>query len=206
MFLEAFSDNPFATNCWLLSADGNEEALVIDPGFFADRVRSLLTAAGKRPVAVLATHGHYDHVGAAAEMCGDDLPFYIHKEDELALIDPEAWGAGMPVPSARPVNTRLLSDAEVVEHAGLALEVLHTPGHTPGSVCFRLPELVFTGDLVFRSSIGRFDFPNSSQAAMMQSLGRFLALPDELAVYPGHNEATSVGIERATNPFLLRLG
>lgn len=206
MFLEAFSDNPFATNCWLLSADGNEEALVIDPGFFADRVRSLLTAAGKRPVAVLATHGHYDHVGAAAEMCGEDLPFYIHKEDELALIDPEAWGAGMPVPSARPVNTRLLSDAEVVEHAGLALEVLHTPGHTPGSVCFRLPELVFTGDLVFRSSIGRFDFPNSSQAAMMQSLGRFLALPDELAVYPGHNEATSVGIERATNPFLLRLG
>jgi hydroxyacylglutathione hydrolase len=202
MYLEVFADNPFATNCWLVAADGNEEAIVIDPGFSPDRVRALLTAAGKRPVAVLATHGHYDHVGAAAEMCGEDIPFYIHKEDELALTDPEAWGAGMPIPTARPIVTRPLSDGDIVEYAGLALEVLHTPGHTPGSVCFHAPQLVFTGDLVFKGSIGRFDFPNSSEAAMRQSLRRFLSLPDELAVYPGHNEPTTVSIERATNPFL----
>jgi hydroxyacylglutathione hydrolase len=205
MYLEAFSDNPFATNCWLLAADGSEEALVIDPGFFPDRARSLLGAAGKRPVAVLATHGHYDHIGSAAEFCGQDIPFYIHKEDELALTDPEAWGAGMPVPTVRPVDTRLLSDGDILEHAGFALEVLHTPGHTPGSVCFRAPELVFSGDLVFKGAIGRFDFPNSSEAAMLASLRRFLTLPDELAVYPGHNQPTTVAIERATNPFLLQL-
>ena len=205
MYLDVFDANDFGTNCWLLAAEGSDEAVVVDPGFSADRVHEMLRAAGKRPVAVLATHGHYDHIGSAAEFCGQDIPFYIHKEDELALTDPEAWGAGMPVPAARPVVTRPLSDGDIVEHAGLALEVLHTPGHTPGSVCFRAPELVFSGDLVFRGSIGRFDFPNSSQAAMMLSLRRFLALPDELAVYPGHNESTTVAIERTTNPFLLQL-
>ncbi len=206
MFLQAFSDNPYATNCWLLAAEGREDAVVIDPGFFPDRVLELLRAADKRPVAVLATHGHYDHVGAASEVCGTDIPLYIHKDDELALSDPEAWGAGYPLPRVRPNEVRTLSDGDLVEAPGLTFEVLHTPGHTPGSVCFRLPELVFTGDLVFRGSIGRSDFPNSSPEAMVASLRRFLELPDDMDVYPGHNETTTVARERATNPFLLQLG
>jgi hydroxyacylglutathione hydrolase len=206
MFLEAFSDNPFGTNCWLLAAPGAEEAVVIDPGFFADRVHALLRAAGKRPVAVLATHGHYDHVGSAAEFCGTELPLYIHKDDELALVDSQAWGSGFPVPASRPAEVRTVSDGDIVEAAGLAFEVMHTPGHTPGSVCFRLPDLLFSGDLVFRGSIGRYDFPNSSEEAMLRSLRRFLLLPDELAVHPGHNDPTTVGLERATNPFLVQLG
>ena len=94
MYLDVFSDNPFATNCWLLASEEANEAVVIDPGFFPDRVLALLRAAGKRPSAVLATHGHIDHIGAAAAVCGTELPLYIHKEDELALTDPEAWGAG----------------------------------------------------------------------------------------------------------------
>jgi hydroxyacylglutathione hydrolase len=205
MYLEAFSDNPYATNCWLLAADGRDEALVIDPGFFPERVRALLDAAGKRPVAAVATHGHYDHIGAAAELCQTGLPFYIHKDDELALTDPQRWGAGFPVPTGRPEDTRTLSNGDIIQEAGFALEVIHTPGHTPGSVCFRLPELVFSGDLVFRGSIGRFDFPNSSEEDMLRSLRRFLTLPDELRVCPGHNESTTVGTERATNPFLMQL-
>ena len=205
MFLEVFSDNPFATNCWLLSPEGSHAAVVIDPGFTADRVTALLRAAGKRPVAALATHGHYDHVGAAADLCGADMPLYIHKEDELALSDPHAWGAGFAVPVGRPGDVRTVSDGDVVEAAGLAFEVIHSPGHTPGSVCFRLSDLVFTGDLVFAGAIGRFDFPNSSAEAMARSLRRFLELPDTLAVHPGHNESTTVGRERATNPYLLQL-
>jgi hydroxyacylglutathione hydrolase len=205
MYLEAFSANPFATNCWLLALEGNEEAVVIDPGFFADRVLELLKAAGKRPVAAFATHGHFDHIGASADLCGTELPFYIHKEDELALTDPQAWGSGFPVPSVRPTDVRTVSDGDVIEAAGFALEVIHTPGHTPGSVCFRLPDALFSGDLVLKGSIGRFDFPNSSQEAMLQSLRRFLELPDHLAVYPGHYAPTTVGVERATNPFLLQL-
>jgi hydroxyacylglutathione hydrolase len=205
MYLEAFADNPFATNCWLLAAEGREEAVIIDPGFSPDRVRALLDTAGKRPVAVLATHGHYDHVGAADELCATDLPFYIHKGDEQALIDPQAWGAGMPVPVETPKDMRTFSDGDVLELAGIPLEVLHTPGHTPGSSCFRTEGLLFSGDLVFRGAIGRYDFPNSSAEDMWASLGRFRALPDDVDVYPGHGDTTTVELERRTNPFLVNL-
>jgi hydroxyacylglutathione hydrolase len=205
MYLEAFSDNPYATNCWLLAREGSDEALVVDPGFAGARVLALLEAASKRPVAVLATHGHYDHVGSAAAVCGTDLPLYIHKDDEPALTDPAGWGAGFPQPVARPVEVRTISDGDLLEVAGLELEVIHTPGHTPGSVCFRAEGLVFSGDLVFRGTVGRSDFPNSDPAAMERSLRRFLLLPDELAVHPGHLQSTTVGHERATNPFLAPL-
>jgi hydroxyacylglutathione hydrolase len=205
MFLEAFSDNPFGTNCWLLSAEGNDEAVVIDPGFEPRRILSLLERARKRPVAVLATHGHYDHVGAAADVCGDDVPFFIHQDDALAMTDSATWGAGMPIPIAAPKDLRTFTDGEVLDLAGLGLQVLHTPGHTPGSSCFQSSELLFSGDLVFRGAIGRYDFPNSSASDMFASLRRFLSLPDPLPVYPGHGDTTTVAIERASNPFLRRL-
>jgi glyoxylase-like metal-dependent hydrolase (beta-lactamase superfamily II) len=207
MYLEAFSDNPFDTNCWLLALEGRKDALVIDPGFFPDRIRALLTAAGKRPVGVLATHGHYDHVGSAAQFCGTDLPLYIHKDDEPALTDPRGWGAGFVTEAVgRPDDVRTVSEGDVIDVAGFSLEVLHTPGHTPGSVCFRTEDLLFSGDLVFKGAIGRSDFPNSSPEAMESSLRRFLSLPDPLPVHAGHGPSTTVGAERASNPFLLHVG
>jgi hydroxyacylglutathione hydrolase len=207
MYLEAFNDNPYDTNCWLLAREGRDDALVIDPGFFPDRIRALLKAAGKRPAGALATHGHYDHIGSAALFCGNELPLYIHKDDELALTDPRAWGAGFATEAVgRPDDVRPLTEGDVIDHGGLSLEVLHTPGHTPGSVCFGADGLVFTGDLVFKGAIGRSDFPNSSPEAMETSLRRFLALPDALKAYPGHGPETTVGFERATNPFFRHLG
>jgi hydroxyacylglutathione hydrolase len=207
MYLEAFADNPFDTNCWLLSLDGSEEALVVDPGFFPERVHELLKLAGKRPVAALATHGHYDHIGSAALFCGSEIPFYIHKDDELALTDPRGWGAGFVTEGVgRPGDVRTVSDGEVIDVAGFSLEVLHTPGHTPGHICLKADEWIFTGDLVFKGAIGRSDFPNSDPEAMEASLRRFLALPDPLAVYPGHGPDTTVGFERRTNPFFRYLG
>ncbi len=202
MYLEVFADNPFDTNCWLIAAEGSDEAVVVDPGFSPERVLALLGAAGKRPVAVLATHGHVDHIGAAAEVCGDDLPLYIHEADRLALEDPEAWGAGFPQPPVPVKEVRTVGDGDAVEVAGLRLEVLHTPGHTPGSACFRAEGFVLSGDLVFAGAIGRFDLPNSSEADMRRSLVRFLALPDALEVYPGHGPRTTVARERLSNPFL----
>jgi len=202
MYLESFSDNPYATNCWLVGKEGTEEAILVDPGFSPERVRAMLDAAGRVPVAVLATHGHYDHIGVAPEVCGDDVPFFIHSADRQALVDPAGWGAGYPAPAVDVSVVRELGDGEVLELAGLRIQVLHTPGHTPGSVCFRTNANVFSGDLVFAGSIGRYDFPNSSPEEMRASLERFLELPDELPVHPGHGPATTVGAERAANPFL----
>jgi hydroxyacylglutathione hydrolase len=205
VYLEAFSDNPFDTNCWLLSAEGSDDAVVVDPGFFADRVLRLLDAAGKRPVAVLATHGHFDHIGAAQDLCGDEIPFHIHKEDERALSDPVGWGSSMPVPPVQPGIVTTFVDGDVIDAAGFQFQVQHTPGHTPGSSCFRIPELLLSGDLVFAGAIGRSDFANSSPPAMVASLRRFLELPDDLVVHPGHGPSTTVGEERRGNPFLVDL-
>jgi glyoxylase-like metal-dependent hydrolase (beta-lactamase superfamily II) len=205
MYLEVFSDNPFDTNCWLIAPEGGDEAVVVDPGFEPDRVRALLEAAGKRPAAVLATHGHYDHIGSAGQFCGDDVPFYIHEADELALTDARAWGSGFPTPPVPVKDVRTVSEGDVLDVAGFRIEVVHTPGHTPGSVCFRTEDFLLSGDLVFKGAIGRYDFPNSSAADMERSLRRFLELPDPLPTYPGHGPDTTVGTERRTNPFLLDL-
>ncbi len=203
MFLDVLNDNSFATNCWLVAATGSEEAVVVDPGFSPERVRALLEAAGKRPAAVLATHGHFDHIGAAAELCGDDLPFYVHEADRAALTDADAWGAGYEAPAVLVKDVRTVTDGDVLPFGGFSIEVLHTPGHTPGSVCYRTDGWLMSGDLVFAGAIGRSDFPNSSPADMTASLRRFLALPDALPVYPGHGPDTTVGRERRANPFLL---
>ena len=205
MYLDVFDDNDFGTNCWLLSAADSDEAVVVDPGFSPERMHSMLEAAGKRPAAVLATHGHFDHIGSAGEFCGDDLPLYIHEADALALTDPRAWGSGFPVPPTPVNDVRTVVEGDRLDFAGFSIEVLHTPGHTPGSVCFATDGWLLSGDLVFRGSIGRHDFPNSNPEDMAKSLRRFLALPDPLPVYPGHGPDTTVGIERASNPFLVEL-
>jgi len=205
MYLDVFSDNSFETNCWLIAADGTDDAVVVDPGYSPELVRAMLGREGKRPVAVLATHGHFDHVGSAAEFCGDELPFYIHEADAPALADPVAWGAGYASPPVPVKDVRTVTGGDVLTFAGFAIEVVHTPGHTPGSVCFLTDGWVLSGDLVFAGAIGRSDFPNSSPGDMDQSLRRFLELPDTLDVLPGHGPRTTVGRERQRNPFLAEL-
>lgn len=206
MYVDVFSDNSFETNCWLIAADGSDEALVVDPGFSPERVLAMLEAEGKRPVAALATHGHFDHIGSAAAFCGDELPLHIHEADAAALTDPQGWGAGPNTPPVPVKDVRTVTDGDVLTYAGFAIEVIHTPGHTPGSVCFRTDGWVLSGDLIFRDAIGRSDFPNSSPSDMRASLRRFLRLPDPLDVLPGHGPRTTVERERAANPWLSGLG
>ncbi len=205
MYLDVFSDNSFESNCWLISADGTDDAVVVDPGFSASRIRAMLGSEGKRPVAVLATHGHFDHIGAAGDLCGDDLPLFIHEADVMALTDPTGWGAGYSTPPVAVKDVRTVVDGDELAYAGFRIEVVHTPGHTPGSVCLRTDGWVLSGDLVFAGAIGRSDFPNSSSASMAASLRRFLTFPDDLDVLPGHGPRTTVGRERARNPFLREL-
>ncbi len=205
MWLDVFDDNPFGTNCWLLSSEGSDEAVIVDPGFEPARVHALFEAAGRRPVAVLATHAHSDHMGDGGVFAGDDVPVFVHEDDAIVFTDEAAWNAGFPNPVAEVKDLRTLADGDVLEFAGFSIEVVHTPGHTPGSCCFVTDAVVLSGDLVFAGSIGRSDFANSDPAAMGPSLRRFLMLPDELPVLPGHGPRTTVGRERATNPFLVEL-
>ena len=206
MWLEVFNANPYGTNCWMLSSDESDEAVVIDPGFSPAVLHDILASAGKRPVAVLATHAHVDHAGEAGTFAGA-MPIYVHADDAVAFRDEPAWRAGFPNPLAPAHELRTLADGDVMRLAGLAIEVLHTPGHTPGHCAFhiRAEAALCSGDLVFAGSIGRSDFPNSDPAAMQASLARFLTLPDEVPVLPGHGPQTTVGRERSSNPFLREL-
>jgi glyoxylase-like metal-dependent hydrolase (beta-lactamase superfamily II) len=205
MYLDVYSDNSFESNCWLIGSEGSHEAVVVDPGFSARALRTLLDAAAMRPVAVLATHGHYDHVGAAADLCGDELPLFIHEADADALVEPLRWGAGYASPPVPVKDVRPLVDGDRLAFAGFEIEVVHTPGHTPGSCCFHTDGWVASGDLVMAGTIGRSDFPNSSSSDMQRSLERFLGFDDGVDVLPGHGPRTTVGRERGRNPWLREL-
>jgi len=209
MYLDVFDRNPYGTDCWLLAADDTDRAIVVDPGFEPDAVHTLLAAADKTPVAVLLTHAHLDHAGAAGTFAGDDIPVFCHPADALAFTHPAAWRRDASPNPLEPVkDLRSFEDGDVLGLGGIDVEVWHTPGHTPGHCIFRVDgdALVFSGDLVFAGSIGRSDFANSDPAQMRRSLARFLTLPDGLRVLPGHGPETTVGRERATNPYLREPG
>jgi len=207
MYLDVFDRNPYGTNCWLLAAEGSSDAVVVDPGFEPATIHAMLAGVARTPAAVLLTHAHGDHAEAAGAFAGADVPVYVHPADAVAYTDPEAWRPGFPNPLSDVADLRTLADGDVLRIAGFDIEVLHTPGHTPGSCCFRVggDVLVLSGDLVFAGAIGRSDFPNSDPDAMVRSLRRFLELPDDLRTLPGHGPETVVGRERASNPFLVRL-
>lgn len=205
MWRDVFDRNSYGTNCWLLGSDGGDDAIVVDPGFEPRRVAALLEAAGRRPVAVLLTHAHLDHAAEAGSLAGDVVPVFVHEADAVAFRDPALWNPGFANPLSEVKDLRTIADGEVLSFAGFRIEVQHTPGHTPGHCCFRTDGFLLSGDLVFAGSIGRSDFANSSPADMSTSLRRFLELPDAVPVWPGHGPDTTVGHERATNPFLRKL-
>jgi hydroxyacylglutathione hydrolase len=203
MYVDVFDRNPFGTNCWLFGADDTIDAVIVDPGFEPDALRLLLERAGRRPVAILLTHAHIDHAYAAGDLAGDDVPVFIHQEDAVAYEDIERWNPGFDNPLTPVKDLRPLVGGETLTFAGSSIGVRHTPGHTPGHCCFVTDATVMAGDLVFAGSIGRSDFPNSSPAAMRTSLEWFLTSDDAEEVLPGHGPRTTVGRERASNPFLV---
>jgi hydroxyacylglutathione hydrolase len=207
MYLDVFDRNPYGTNCWLLAASETDGVVAVDPGFEPEAVRAMLDRAGRRLEAVLLTHGHLDHAQSAGTFA-DAAPVYVHPEDLPAFADYRRWGGMSPVELDPVQDLRTFVDGDVLELAGCSIEVLHTPGHTPGSSTFRVDgdAVVCTGDLVFAGTIGRSDFTNSDPAAMRSSLIRFLTLPDELRVLPGHGPETTVGHERGANPYLREVG
>lgn len=219
MFIASFPAGSWGTNCYLVAPAKGEECIVIDPGQDAGPgVEEIVAEHHLKPVAVLLTHGHVDHIWSVVPVCGaHDVPAYIHPRDREMLADPAA-GFGLPVGQrlfgdvtfGEPDDVKELGDGELLRLAGLELTVDHAPGHTRGSVTFRtegdgrdLPPVLFSGDLLFAGSIGRTDLPGGDYPTILTSLARVcLPLPDETVVLSGHGGQTTVGRERATNPFL----
>lgn len=218
MLITGFPSAAFGTNCYVVAPAAGEECVVVDPGLeVVAQLDELLEEHRLRPVAVLLTHGHIDHTFSVTPVCGArGIPAYLHPGDEHMLADPmsgispqTAAMFGGRLEWTEPDDVKPLADGEVLSVAGLELTVDHAPGHTPGSVTFRLPheevvpEVMLSGDLLFAGSIGRTDLPGGDHATMLRSLAaKVLPLRDEVVVLPGHGPQTTIGQERATNPFL----
>lgn len=218
MRISGFPAGMFQTNCYVIAGDG-PECVIVDPGQDAAApLAQLVEQTGLRPVAVLLTHGHLDHTWNLEQVCARyGIPAYIHPGDRYMLTDP-ASGIGPQLGQfitdetfAEPDTVIELTDGEKLDLAGLQFEVLATPGHTPGSVCFHLPTetsgaevgVVVSGDTLFAGSVGRSDLPGGNHEQLIGSIrSALLPLDDSVAVLPGHGPASTIGAERTTNPFL----
>lgn len=210
MLLERLALGALETNCWLVSDGEGGPLVVIDPAGDADVL--LAAVAGRRVAAVVLTHGHFDHLGAAAALvAATGAPLMAHRLDAAAVSDPWAnGGLSFGFEYEAPEPDRLLEDGDMVEAGALRLRVLHTPGHTPGGICLfasapaddaDTPHL-FSGDTLFARSIGRTDFPGGDARALARSLATRLApLPPETRVHTGHGPDTTIGYESRVNPF-----
>ena len=182
------------TNCYIIYND-NKEAFIIDPGDEADKIRKFIRDEKLKVGFIINTHSHIDHIKADSEL---GFPVYIHKLDALALEDPDQNISSAFLGSFTPCKPkRILQDKDVIKWGGLDIEILHTPGHTPGGICIKLDKVVFTGDALFRDGIGRTDLPNGSYNDIMSSIKeKLICLDDSVKVYPGHGESSTIGRER----------
>jgi len=192
------------TNCWLVDDEKGGPLLVVDP---ADEPRVILEAIGDTAVeAVVLTHGHFDHLGAVSEVLeATGAPLLVHEADAEGITSAVGTGGAMfGFLTVSPPAERVLAESDVVAAGEVTLKVVHTPGHTPGSICLYTEGHLLTGDTVFAGSIGRTDFPGGDMPAMRHSIARLAELPDETRIYPGHGPESTIGRERRVNPFFPR--
>ena len=216
MLLAGFPAGSWATNCYVVATGPGEPCVIVDPGQASiDGVHDLIREHRLAPAAVLLTHGHIDHVWSVAPVSAEfGIPALIHADDRYRLVGP----AGTSIVAARaqllamtknsleltePDDVRILEDEQVVDLVGLSFRVRHAPGHTEGSVVFEVDDVMLSGDVLFAGSIGRTDLPGGDHARMVESLRRvILPAPDDMLVLPGHGPQTTIGEERAANPYL----
>jgi len=202
MILRALAVGPMAANCYVVGCDRTKEAAVIDPGGDAMAIFRVITRDGLTVRCIINTHAHVDHIAANSEikrLTGAEL--LIHELDAASLKNPVRNLSLLSPLAIRSASAdRTLRDGDVVAAGDLKLEVIHTPGHTPGGISLRCGDALFTGDTLFSGSVGRTDFPGGSFEALLRSLRRLLDLGD-LNVYPGHGPFTTLAAERSSNPF-----
>lgn len=207
LILRGIVVGPVQTNCYFLKNKETEEILILDPGAWEDRIIAALEKLEGKPVGILLTHGHYDHICAANELREHyKIPIYALKEEEKLMADPMGNLSGAWSGTSYTVKAdQWLEDGQEETLAGFSVKVLHTPGHTSGSCCYWLKEegVCMSGDTVFCGSCGRTDLPTGSMSQMRDSLHRlFEILPEETQIFPGHGEETDAAFEKVHNPYL----
>ena len=184
----------YMTNCYIIRQENSKECCIIDPGYEAGRILSLLDEMQLAPKAILLTHGHFDHVGAVKDLAAEtDCEVYISTAD--LSLPPMITNGPLYYTNTYPENGSLTI-------AGLSFRVIPTPGHTPGSVCLMVEDAIFSGDTLFAGSCGRTDLPGGSWGSISASLKKLAALPGDYRVFPGHGAATTLEYERRCNPYL----
>jgi hydroxyacylglutathione hydrolase len=207
MILETFPVGPLRCNCTILGDEVTHEAIVVDPGDNIPEILSRLQKHGLTLRQIVVTHAHIDHVGGAAQLRkSTGAPVLMNQQDLelLGMMEMQAGWLGVPTPQVAPPDASA-EDGLAIGLATLPAQVLHTPGHTPGSICLLFPDhhLLLAGDTLFAGSIGRTDLPGGDGQQILRSLReRLLVLPDSTRVLPGHGPETTIGEERQSNPFL----
>lgn len=207
MKINQYVVGPVQTNCYFVINEETNEMIVIDPGASAKALADKARKDGYTPVAILLTHGHFDHATAAEELANEfgSIPIYAYEAEKETLADPELNASWMMGESLVFKADKFLKDEQEIDLAGFHIRALFTPGHTPGGCCYYFPyeEVLFSGDSLFCMSIGRTDFKKGSMSDLVRAIKeKLMVLPERTTVYPGHNDITSIENERMHNPYL----
>jgi glyoxylase-like metal-dependent hydrolase (beta-lactamase superfamily II) len=204
MIIRSLALGPMQANCYLLECEKTNSAVVIDPGGDTEEILNLIKKGNLELKAIINTHGHIDHIASNNDLKkNSSAKLYIHKADADMITNPQknlSFFIGEPFISVSA--DILLNDGDIIDIGEISLKVRHTPGHSSGSICLIADGVIFTGDLLFAGSIGRYDFPGSSYDQIMLSLKMIMELDNDIIVYSGHGPKTTIGEEKENNPFL----
>ena len=206
MKIEKFVLGSMGTNCYLIINEETKELVIIDPATCPDYVVSHIKSNGYLPKAIFLTHAHFDHVmGIDGWVKEFDIPVYLHEDEKQILEDPRLNLSGVFGTDYSYNKASCLQDKQILELAGFKFKVIHTPGHTAGGCCYyeEAEAVLFSGDTLFCQSVGRSDFPTGSMSTLVRSIKeKLFCLPDDVMVYPGHNDVTCIADEKVYNPFV----
>ena len=206
MKIEKFVTGSISTNYYLVISEETKQTVVIDPAACPSYLMGHMKSEGLQVEAILLTHGHFDHIMGIDDLRREfPVPVYVHEGDRETLLDPALNLSSSYTNGYTFDGADYIRDGQRLELAGFSFQVIHTPGHTPGGVCYYLESegVLFSGDTLFQNSVGRTDFPNSSMSDLIRSLReKVMKLPDDVKVYPGHMGETTIGHERKYNPFI----
>lgn len=201
MYIKTIVVGMLEANCYIVGDDASREVFIIDPGGDYEKIKKIIDSDLLKPQAIINTHGHGDHIASDGDF---DLPIWIHRLDAEFLQSPSKnLSAGYGILFKTRSASRLLEDGDILSIGKCSLEVIHTPGHTPGSICLKGDGVIFTGDTLFCDGIGRTDFSYGSEEDIIRSIKeKLLTLDDNCLIYPGHGPGSTIGHERANNPFV----